>query len=89
MVDIDKVQSRIEANAGKIFRQIKGGEFSYDVEGGYVYVSRTDQRIPKSNFEKALKYVPLINTVSLQKKFRGPSYIFAILMDKRIRQNDW
>lgn len=89
MVSIDEVWPRIEAHAGETFYQIMGGEFKYAVEGGHVYVSRTDQRIPKSHFEKALDHVPLMNTVPLQKKFRGPSFIYAILMDERIRQGDW
>ena len=89
MVNIDEVWPRIEAHAGETFRQIKGGEFIYTVEHGHVYVSRTPERIPKSHFEKALGLVPLINTVPLQKKFRGPSFIYAILMDERIRQGDW
>jgi hypothetical protein len=32
--------------------------------------------------------VPLENTVPVQ-HLRGPSYIYAILMDPRIRQDDW
>jgi len=89
MVSIDEVWQRIEIHSGETFRQIKGGEFTYAVEGGHVYVSRTPQRIPKSHFEKALDYVPLINTVPLQKKLRGPSFIYAIMMDSRIRKSDW
>jgi len=89
MIGIKEVWHRIEDHAGETFRQIKGGEFTYIVESGHVYVSRTDQRIPKSHFEKALTLVPLVNTVPLHKKFRGPSFIYAILMDDRIRRNDW
>jgi hypothetical protein len=89
LIGIDEVWSRIEAHAGETFCQIRGGKFTYVVEGGHIYISRTKQRIPKSNFEKALALVPLENTVPLQKKFRGPSFIFAILIDRRIRQNDW
>jgi hypothetical protein len=89
MTDINEVWSRIKKHAGETFVQIKGAEFTYWVEGNHVYVDRTKQRIPKSNFEKALAFVPLKNTVPLQEKFRGPSFIFAILMDMRIRLNDW
>jgi hypothetical protein len=35
-----------------------------------------------------LRYVPLPNTVPVQ-HLRGPSYIYAILMDSRIRRTDW
>jgi hypothetical protein len=89
MTNFNEIWSRIEAHAGETFYQMKGGEFTYKVEGGHVYVSRTDQRIPKSHFEGALALVPLRNTVPLQEKFRGPSFIFGILMDERIKQSDW
>lgn len=89
MVSIDDVWDRIEIHSGETFYQIRGGEFTYIVDGGHIYLSRTQQRIPKSHFEKALAFVPLRNTGPLQEKFRGPSYIFAILMDDRIRQCDW
>ena len=88
MIKIGKVWARIEAHAGEKFCQIRGGEFIYDVVGGHVIPSRTNQQIPKSHFEQALDFVPLENTVPIQ-NLRGPSYIYAILMDKRIRLDDW
>ena len=42
MTNINEIWSRIEAHAGETFYQIKGGKFTYEVEGGHVYVSRTD-----------------------------------------------
>ena len=38
--------------------------------------------------EEAAALVPLANTVPVQ-HLRAPSYIYAILMDPRIRQSDW
>lgn len=49
---IESIWSRICAHAGEIFRQIRGGEFTYDVDGNFVNLHRTNQRIPKSDFEK-------------------------------------
>lgn len=89
MIGIDEVWSRIEAHAGENFYQIRGREFTYIISGGHVIPDRTRQQIPKSHFEKALEYVPLENTIPLQKNLRGPSYIYAILMDNRIRRSDW
>jgi hypothetical protein len=89
MIGIDKIWLRIEAYQGEKFYQIKGGEFTYVVDMGHVKPDRTLQQIPKSHFEKALALVPLANTVPLQKKFRGPSFIYSILMDNRIRKSDW
>lgn len=88
MTDIDEVWSRITAHTGEKFYQIRGGEFTYEVSGGHVHPDRTKQQIPKSHFEEALGYVPLENTIPVQ-HLRGPSYIYAILMDSRIRQSDW
>ena len=88
MTDIDEVWSRITTHAGEKFYQIRGGEFTYEVSGGHVHPDRTKQQIPKSHFEEALGYVPLENTIPVQ-HLRGPSYIYAILMDSRIRQSDW
>ena len=88
MSEIEAIWARVEAHAGESFQQIRGNEFTYAVVGGHVIPDRTNQQIPKSHFEKALAYVPLANTLPVQ-RLRGPSFIYAILMDQRIRQNDW
>lgn len=88
MVGIETIWARIESHADEEFYQIRGATFTYAVSGGHVILDRTNQRIPKSHFEKALQYLPLPNTVAVQ-HLRGPSYIYAILMDPRIRQSDW
>jgi hypothetical protein len=89
MAGTEEIWSRIEAHQKEKFYLINGGEFTYIVDGGQVILNCTNQKIPKSNIGNALEFVPLINTTPLQKKFRAPSYIYAILMDERIRQNDW
>lgn len=89
MKNIEEIWSRIKSHQGEKFYLIGGAEFTYYVYGGHVRPDRVNQQIPKSNFKKALEYVPLINTTPLQKKLRGPSYIYAVLMDNRIRQHDW
>ncbi len=88
MINFDQVWQRIETHSGERFEQIRGGEFIYKVESGHVIPDRTNQQIPKSNFEKAFSMVPLPDTTMIQ-NLRGPSYIYAILMDKRIRLGDW
>ncbi|HUX46448.1 MAG TPA: hypothetical protein VMV58_00410 [Desulfosporosinus sp.] len=45
----------------------------------------TNVQISKAHFMEALGHYPLNNTVQLQ-NLRGPSYIYAIVMDKRICQ---
>ena len=78
------IWERIKANQGQAFHQIRGAAFAYAVTDEHVYPNRTNQRIPKSHFEEAFAFVPLPNTAPVQ-HLRGPSYIYAILMDERIR----
>ncbi len=86
--NVDEVWRRIEAHTGQTFRQIRGGEFTYTATSSYISLDRTRQNIPKAHSEKALAMVPLSDTVPLQ-DLRGPSYIYAVLMDRRIRGGDW
>ena len=88
MTRFEDIWERIKQYQGEEFYQIRGQAFTYDVIGSVVVPSTTNQQLPKSHFEKAFEQVPLENTVGIQ-HLRGPSYIFAILMDKRIRQSDW
>jgi len=85
---IDALWARIKANEGQTFRQIRGKEFSYMVIGSSVIPSTTKQNIPRSHFAEAVTLMPLRDTVPLQ-HLRGPSYLFAILMDQRIRAGNW
>ena len=84
---IDTVWARIRASAGEQFYQIRGKAFTYEVQGSSVKPEGVNQNIPRSHFEDALELVPLESTVPVQ-HLRGPSYIYAILMDQRIRRSD-
>jgi len=85
---IGRVWGRIEAQEGQVFRQLRGGEFTYVVASSYIEPDRTDQKLPRAHFEEALALVPLESTVPVQ-HLRGPGYVYAILMDQRIRLMDW
>jgi hypothetical protein len=85
---IDAVWARIKANEGKSFRQIRGKEFTYAVVGSALVPNTTNQNISRAHFEEAMKLMPMRDTTLLQ-HLRGPSYLFAILMDQRIRGSDW
>jgi hypothetical protein len=85
---IELLWDRIKYCEGQVFRQIKGGEFTYKVNGSVIELSRTNRSISKKTFAEALKHVPLKNTVLLQ-RLQAPSYLFAILMDNRMKKNDW
>jgi hypothetical protein len=82
------VWSRIESHAGEEFTMMRGAPFTYAVKHGAVRPSRANRQIPKSDFEKALALVPLKNTAVVQ-DLQGPSYIYAILMDERVRAGEW
>lgn len=85
---IDIIWNRIKECEGQAFYQIKGGEFTYNINGNVLELSRTNRSISKNTFKEALKQVPLENTVPLQ-RLQAPSYLFAILMDSRIKKEDW
>lgn len=85
---IDELWERIIGLEGEKFYQIRGGDFTYIVKGNGIELSRTNRSISKTTFNEALKYVPIENTVPLQ-HLQAPSYLFAILMDKRVRKSDW
>jgi len=87
MIAIEIVWSRIKQHEGEEFHQIRGKEFIYTIIGNNL-IPPTNRTIPKSDFGKALELVPLSGTTEVQ-HLQGPSYIYAILMDKRIRQSDW
>ncbi|WP_350300237.1 hypothetical protein [Peribacillus frigoritolerans] len=80
---IEEVWQRIVENEGNIFKQIRGKQFVYTVVGTSIKLTTTNQLVAKSEFEKAVPYLPLSNTVPIQ-HLRAPSYIYAILTDKRI-----
>jgi hypothetical protein len=85
---MDVVWQRIEDAAGEEFRQIRGGRFTFAVFGNSLIPDRTDRVLARSQFERALERMPVRNTVPLQ-DLQGPSYLYAILMDERVRRGDW
>ena len=88
-VDPETVWERIVARQGETFHQLKGQAFTYRVEGNAVVPSTAKVRIQKSQFLKALDAVPFARVADVPKGVFGPSYVYAILMDPRIRDGDW
>lgn len=83
MSDIDRVWSRIEANAGQQFHLKQGKPFTYRVYGGAVVPSTVNRNLPRGDFAKALERQTLTGPGMLQ-DLQGPSYIWAILTDPRV-----
>lgn len=88
MISFDTIWARIKAYEGSTFHQIRGKSFTYSLVGSAITPSTTDQNIPRAHFEETSRLLPIKNTVPVQ-HLRGPSYLFAVLMDSRIRQQDW
>jgi hypothetical protein len=86
---ISEIWGRIEEHQGEDFVMKRGDTFTYEVSGNTLV---TDRRVPYpiqvTQFEKALEMVPVVGPQQLH-HLRGPSYIWAILHDPRIRRKDW
>jgi hypothetical protein len=85
---IGDVWPRIEAHAGEDFKLIGRRVFQYEVPGNYLRPIGRVRHLSRTNFSKALDRLPLHNTGSVR-DLQGPSYVFAILMDDRIRRGEW
>ncbi len=83
------VWNRILQHQGEEFRQRRGGVFTYAVRGEVLEPDRTPTGIAKSQFEQAYAVAPFAKVGDVPAQLWGPSYIYAILMDDRIRQRDW
>lgn len=90
MVDEEVVWARIQRHAGDEFHTVTGLPFTYTVPGNYLLVNRTVRNLSRTNFRKALELMPADGPAVLQTaQLQGASYTWAILMDARVRGNDW
>lgn len=84
---------RIVAHENKPFQTVTGLSLAYEIEGDsaiwfYRDGKRVNQRLARGEVNEALKRCPLENTAAI-KDLRDYPYLFAVLMDPRIRGNDW
>ncbi len=86
-MDIQTVWMNIRKNEGEQFHTKTGIAFVYKITGNSVQPIPVNGSkifpISQAVLEKSMKLMPFNNTVPLQ-KFRAPSYIYALLTDKRI-----
>lgn len=85
---IDAVWARIRSHQGEWFTLTRGDAFTYEVFDNYLRPVGRVRHLSRTSFGKALTRVPLENTRSVS-DLQGPSYVFSILMDPRIRRDDW
>ena len=78
-MNIESLWDQIIDNEGQAFYTVTNIEFTYEVVGNAIITSRTNYKIAKSNFEKALGYMPISKPSIISKHIIGSSYVFAIL----------
>ena len=83
--DIDMIWRNIVSHEGETFYKKRGEPFKYSVIANRIKLSTTNRDISKGVFQQALEYMPLEKTTPIQ-HLQAPSYLFAILTDRRILQ---
>jgi hypothetical protein len=76
--------AKIQQHQGETFYTVRKKELVYEVVGDMLYHNLTSAGIPRSDFVKAASLNPK-NTAALHSKVRGPSYVYAIITDPRIK----
>jgi len=89
MISFSEVWDRIVKSAGKVFYTKRQLKFTYEVKEDTLITDRTEHPLTRREIMAAYRHVPLEGSGELTGLVRGESYIWAILHDKRIRQNDW
>ena len=77
------------AHEGSPFRTRRGYEFTYEIAADRFICDRTPWTIRRSDFELALGVVPTKGPSGLPRSVMGPSYVWAVLHDPRVRQDDY
>jgi hypothetical protein len=85
MLNFNNIWNRIIANEGNLFHTINGKEFKYKINGSTLITNRTSRHITQKNIEKAFNLLPLKGPGEINNTVQGPSYVWAILNDKRIK----
>ncbi len=83
-----EIWRRIVELEGEEFVQLRGGRFRFEIRGNALAPDRTNRLLPRSSFRQAIELMPVDGPGRLQ-HLQGPSYLYAILMDPRVRGTDW
>ena len=84
-MEFEKIWISIKNCAGQEFKTKTGLKFTYKIEGSAVVPDRTNYPLDKRNFEIAAQIPDLQGPGQINDLVRGPSYVYAILSDSRIR----
>ncbi len=85
----DDIWVRIRAMEGEEFETKTGKPFTYETSGNILHPIRTTYNIVKADFQRALDLVPIEGPGAISNLVRGSAYIWAVLHDRRVRQQDW
>ena len=83
MASLDVLWNRIIRCSGEIFRQRRGGSFTYSVSGDTVYLDTANQDLSRRQIAEALGRMPLAGPDDIS-DLAGSKYIYAIVTDRRI-----
>lgn len=81
---INMIWNKLKKYQGETFETKTGKAFTYEILESTFQPSRTRYNIPLSDFAKALELVPIEGPGEINNLVRGPSYIWAVLHDRRI-----
>jgi len=88
----EAVWRRIVSHQGEQFQTVRGLPFTFEVEGTGIWFFRAGKRVnrklTRAQFEVALSRCPLKRTTEIS-DLMDYSYVFAVLMDRRIRGQEW
>lgn len=87
--NIDEVWDRLSSLAGETFQTKTGKPFTFSISGEVLRVSRTEYNLSKGNFAKVIEITPFDGPGTINNLVRGPSYVWAILHDVRVRKDEW
>jgi hypothetical protein len=82
----------IQAHQGEQFHTRKGLPLTYEVEGNGIWFfrggKRVNRKLTRTQVELAISRCPLKSTTEIKDLMDYP-YLFALLMDRRIRGQAW
>jgi hypothetical protein len=88
----EEVWRRVANHQGDRFETVRGLPFTFEVEGTGIWFfregKRVNRKLTRKHFEMALSRCPLRSTTEIQDLMDYP-YLFAVLMDGRIRGQSW
>ncbi len=88
----DAVWERIVDLQGQLFHTATGLPFTFEIDGPGIWFfrdgNRVNRKLSRAQFEIALSRCPLTSTTEI-KDLIDYSYLYALLMDKRVRGQSW